>query len=167
MKKCTNLHYPTLCQYFVLQCFPPFCSIRCRTRTTDLTHFSPMFYFYTPWKRQKTFGFLRFPRGIEMEHWGKMSKLWTLAALEWLYYCYYYYYYYNYYYYNYYYYNYYYCYQIRENKIKLLGKLLTYAKQRGYLNTSAQTPMLIYFVNMDSIYLYIFIYGNKRVIFSY
>ena len=30
--------------------------------------FSPMFHFYTPWKRQKTFGFLKFSGGIKMEH---------------------------------------------------------------------------------------------------
>ena len=28
-----------------------------------------MSYFYTPWKRQKTFGFLTFSGGIEMGHW--------------------------------------------------------------------------------------------------
>ena len=27
-----------------------------------------MFHFYTPWKRQKTFGFLKFPGGMEMGH---------------------------------------------------------------------------------------------------
>ena len=32
-----------------------------------LTHFSPIFHFYTPWKRQKIFS-----GGIEMEHWAKM-----------------------------------------------------------------------------------------------
>ena len=28
-----------------------------------------MFYFYTPWKHQKTSGFLMFPRGIDVKHW--------------------------------------------------------------------------------------------------
>ena len=28
-----------------------------------LTHFSPVFHFYTPWKRKKTKGFLTFSRG--------------------------------------------------------------------------------------------------------
>ena len=28
-----------------------------------------MFHFYSPWKRQKTKGFLTFSGGIEMEHW--------------------------------------------------------------------------------------------------
>ena len=32
-----------------------------------------MFYFYAPWKSQKTFGFLVFSGGIEMEHWVKMG----------------------------------------------------------------------------------------------
>ena len=32
-----------------------------------------MFHFYTPWKCQKTKGFLAFPGGIEMEQWGKMG----------------------------------------------------------------------------------------------
>ena len=31
-----------------------------------LTHFSPVSHFYTPWKRQKTYGFLTFSGGIEM-----------------------------------------------------------------------------------------------------
>ena len=31
-----------------------------------LTHFSPISHFYTPWKRQKTYGFLTFSGGIEM-----------------------------------------------------------------------------------------------------
>ena len=35
-----------------------------------LTHFSPVWHFYTPWKRQKTFGFLTFSGGIEM--WPKV-----------------------------------------------------------------------------------------------
>ena len=38
-----------------------------------LTHFSPVPHFYTPWKRQKTFGFLKFSGGIEMWHWTKMG----------------------------------------------------------------------------------------------
>ena len=38
-----------------------------------LNHFTPMFYFYTPWKRQKTFGFLTASEGIEMEHWPEMG----------------------------------------------------------------------------------------------
>ena len=38
-----------------------------------LTHFSPMSHFYTPWKRQKTYGFLTFLEGIEMWHWIKMD----------------------------------------------------------------------------------------------
>ena len=37
------------------------------------THFSLMYHFYIPWKRQKTKGFLTFSRGIEMEHWGNMG----------------------------------------------------------------------------------------------
>ena len=33
-----------------------------------LTHFCPVFLFYTPWKSQKTKGFLTFSGGIEMKH---------------------------------------------------------------------------------------------------
>ena len=33
----------------------------------------PVSHFYTPWKRQKTFGFLTFSGGIEMWHWTKMG----------------------------------------------------------------------------------------------
>ena len=39
----------------------------------NLTHFSPMLHFYTPWKRQKTFDFLMFSGGIEIGHWDKIG----------------------------------------------------------------------------------------------
>ena len=32
-----------------------------------------MIHFYAPWKRQQTFGFQMFSRGIEMENWAKMG----------------------------------------------------------------------------------------------
>ena len=32
-----------------------------------------MFYFYTPWKRHETFGFLTFSGGTEMEHGSCLS----------------------------------------------------------------------------------------------
>ena len=34
---------------------------------TFLIHFNPMFHFYTPWKRQKTKGYLTFSGGMKME----------------------------------------------------------------------------------------------------
>ena len=34
-----------------------------------INHFRSMFYFYTPWKRQKIWGFLTFSRGIEIGHY--------------------------------------------------------------------------------------------------
>ena len=37
----------------------------------QLTHFWPMFSFYTPWKHQKTLGFLVFSGGIKWEHFAK------------------------------------------------------------------------------------------------
>ena len=40
---------------------------------TMLIHFSSVSHFYTPWKRQKTKGFLTFSGGIEMWHWTKMG----------------------------------------------------------------------------------------------
>ena len=39
---------------------------------TYLTHFKPMYPFYTPKKRQKTFGFLTSSGGIEREHWPQL-----------------------------------------------------------------------------------------------
>ena len=42
-------------------------------KLNGFAYFKPMFHFYTPWKRHKTFGFLTFLRGIEMEHWIKLS----------------------------------------------------------------------------------------------
>ena len=38
-----------------------------------LTHFSPVSHFYTPWKRQKTFGFLTFSGVTEMWHCTKIG----------------------------------------------------------------------------------------------
>ena len=38
-----------------------------------LTHFSPVSHFYTPWERQKIFGFLTFSGSIEMWRWTKMG----------------------------------------------------------------------------------------------
>ena len=32
-----------------------------------------MFHFYTPWKIQKTNGFLKFSGGIEMNHWAEIG----------------------------------------------------------------------------------------------
>ena len=39
----------------------------------SLTHFQPMFHFYTPWEHQKTGVFLMFSRDIEVKHWLKMG----------------------------------------------------------------------------------------------
>ena len=38
-----------------------------------LVHFGSVFYFYNPWKRRKTMGFLTFSRGIDREYWAKMG----------------------------------------------------------------------------------------------
>ena len=38
-----------------------------------LTDFNPIVHFYTPWKCQKTFGFLTISGGIEMKHWTKIG----------------------------------------------------------------------------------------------
>ena len=38
------------------------------------TKFRLMFYLGTPWKRQKTGGFLMFSKGKEKEHWSKMVQ---------------------------------------------------------------------------------------------
>ena len=39
----------------------------------QLTHFRPVSHFYTPWKRQKIFGFVTFSGGIEKWHWPEMD----------------------------------------------------------------------------------------------
>ena len=44
-----------------------------------------MFRFYTPWKRRKTFSFLTFSGGIEMEYcqnWGNSCILQKLISTE-------------------------------------------------------------------------------------
>ena len=38
-----------------------------------LTHFQPMFHFFTSWKHQKTSGFLTFSGGFEIQHWLEMG----------------------------------------------------------------------------------------------
>ena len=45
----------------------------CNLIRVFLTHFWPMFSFYTPWKHQKTSGFLVFSGGIKWEHWREMG----------------------------------------------------------------------------------------------
>ena len=42
-------------------------------KKSSLTHFQPMFHFYTPRKHQKISGFLMFSGDIEVEHWLKMD----------------------------------------------------------------------------------------------
>ena len=42
-----------------------------------LTHFSPMSHFYTSWKCQKIYGFLKFSGGIEMWQWTKMGNIFS------------------------------------------------------------------------------------------
>ena len=44
-----------------------------KIRVYVLTHFNRMLHFYTPWNCQKIKGFLKFSRGIEMEHWIKVG----------------------------------------------------------------------------------------------
>ena len=45
----------------------------CETSFGLLTHFEPMFHFYTPWLNEKTGGFRMFSEGVEVEHWLKMG----------------------------------------------------------------------------------------------
>ena len=65
IKSCYNVNFSV---YF------PICrQIDRQISKSALTHFSPMSHIYTPWKRQKTYGFLTFSEGIEMWHWTKMG----------------------------------------------------------------------------------------------
>ena len=41
---------------------------------TGLTLFYPMFPFHSPWKHQKTEGFLGFSGGVKWEHWPEMGQ---------------------------------------------------------------------------------------------
>ena len=61
--RCIQLYLKVLNHIYVLKWY----IIQC------LTHLSPVSYFYTPWKRQKIFGFLMFSGGIEMWHWTKIG----------------------------------------------------------------------------------------------
>ena len=47
----------------------------CKLSLFNLTHFQPIFHFYTPWKHQKPSDFLMFSGGIEVEYWLTMVKL--------------------------------------------------------------------------------------------
>ena len=44
-----------------------------RIPSLHLKPFLPIVPFYTPWKDEKTFGFLIFSEGIKIEHWAKMG----------------------------------------------------------------------------------------------
>ena len=57
------------------------CKIKCQ-----LTHFKVMFHFYTPWKCQKTIGFLTFSGSIESKHCFEMSKIYFVPVflLVWM-----------------------------------------------------------------------------------
>ena len=46
----------------------------------SINPFYPIFYFYTPWKYQKTFRFLTFSGGIEIEHWPIIGKYYIYNA---------------------------------------------------------------------------------------
>ena len=48
-----------------------------RIEISLLTQLSPMFYFYTLSKSQKTIGFLTFSRGAEIELWAKTGYQWS------------------------------------------------------------------------------------------
>ena len=47
-----------------------------------LTHFRPLIYFYTPWKHQKTSGFLMFPGGVEETSGMKWVNLSSFGSLK-------------------------------------------------------------------------------------
>ena len=46
-----------------------------------LTYFSPMLHFYTPWKRQKTFGLVMFSEDTEMKYWTKMDYIFSAIRI--------------------------------------------------------------------------------------
>ena len=45
----------------------------CRQNEELLKHSTPLVFFYTPWKHQKTRGYLTFSGGIEREQWYEKS----------------------------------------------------------------------------------------------
>ena len=47
-----------------------------------LTHFTRMFHFYPPGKREKTRGFMVFSWGIERRHWREMSQYSEITISE-------------------------------------------------------------------------------------
>ena len=51
------------------------------TRTCKLTHFWSMFPFDTPWRHQKTLGFLMFSGDIKWEHQLEKDKLWKFLEV--------------------------------------------------------------------------------------
>ena len=62
----------SMCYFYVFLCvISSFEFIMFKSVKSSLTHFNPVSHFYTPWKRQKTFGFLTFSGGMEMWHWTK------------------------------------------------------------------------------------------------
>ena len=56
------------------------------TTSIILSHILPMSHFCTPWKRQKTEGFLTFSGGTEMKHWENMgytNTAWIRKIIGW------------------------------------------------------------------------------------
>ena len=49
------------------------CNIQLFVSSSGLTHFMPLVPFDTPWKHQKTSGFLMCSGGFERDQWGEMG----------------------------------------------------------------------------------------------
>ena len=62
----------TMLQLILLRTFCK-CSTFKATAVVRVKFLGTLTHCYTPWKRQKTFGFLTFSGGIEMWHWTKMG----------------------------------------------------------------------------------------------
>ena len=64
-------------RYRCLKCFNyDLCQVRCWIRSCDiLTHFTLMFHFYSPWKRQKIRGFLTLSGGYRNGIWKWVNVL--------------------------------------------------------------------------------------------
>ena len=63
----------TMLQLILLRTFCK-CSTFKATAVVRVKFLGTLTHCYTPWKRQKTFGFLTFSGGIEMWHWTKMGE---------------------------------------------------------------------------------------------
>ena len=68
-KRCREKAKKVSCKTFCVTCKRD----KVSKANSVLTPFCPIFWFYNPWKHQKTKGFLVYSRSLELEHWSEIG----------------------------------------------------------------------------------------------